>query len=87
MQCLGALVAASNLELGRLGDGANLELFAILGEDALAVVLPKGLGGVLAAHALDDAGTAGVLVDKVCKEEVVRDGDLPEKRSRARVDC
>lgn len=31
------------------------------------MVLPKGLAGVLAGEALDDAGAAGVLVDKVCE--------------------
>jgi hypothetical protein len=51
----------ANLQLGRLGNGANLVLVAVLLEDVLGVVLPEGLGGILASESLEDAVAAGVL--------------------------
>ena len=54
------------LKLGGLLDGADLEAGAVLLEHALAVVLPELLGGVLAGHALEDLGAAGVVVEEAC---------------------
>lgn len=53
------------LQLRGLGDGANLELAAILLQNGLAVVLPESLGGVLAGETLQDLGTAGVLIHEL----------------------
>lgn len=56
------------LQLGALLDSSNLVLVAVLGEYRVAVVLPEGLGGVLAGEALDDAGAAGVLVNELYRQ-------------------
>ena len=52
------------LKLGLLLEGADLELGAVLLKHALAVVLPELLGGVLAGHALEDLGAAGVVLEE-----------------------
>ena len=54
-------------KLGGILDGADLEAGAVLREHALAVVLPELLGGVLAGHALEDLGAAGVVVEEACR--------------------
>lgn len=54
-----------SLQLGILANRANLELFAVLLQHVLAVIFPESLAGILAGEALDDAGAAGVFVDKV----------------------
>lgn len=60
------------LQLGRLGELADLELGAVLLEDVLAVVLPELLGGVPAGHALQDLSAARVHVEEVCgRDEIV----------------
>lgn len=56
----------ARLQLGRLGDGANLVLVAVLLQHALGVVLPEGLGGILAGESLEDAVAAGVLGEELC---------------------
>jgi hypothetical protein len=62
-------VARRLLQLGALGHGANLELGAVLLENALIVVFPEGLGRVLAAEALEDLGAARVLLKELCREK------------------
>jgi hypothetical protein len=54
------------LKLGLLLERADLELGAVLLEHALAMVLPELLGRVLAGHALEDLGAAGVVVEEAC---------------------
>lgn len=61
----GTTVARS--QLSTLGDGADLELLAVLLQDVLVVVLPEGLGGVLAGEALEDLGAAGMLLEELYK--------------------
>lgn len=56
----------ARLQLGRLGDGANLVLVAVLLQHALGVVLPEGLGGILAGESLEDTVAAGVLGEELC---------------------
>lgn len=55
---------AQNLELSTLSKSANLQLGSVLGQDLVVVVLPEGLGCVLAGHALEDLCAAGVLVEE-----------------------
>lgn len=53
------------LQLGALSDSTNLEILAVLLQDVLVVVLPEGLGGVLAGPALEDLCAAGVLLQEL----------------------
>ena len=53
-------------QLRALADRANLQLVAVLLEDVLVVVLPEGLGGVLAREALQDLCAARVLLEELC---------------------
>lgn len=53
------------LQLGALSDGTNLEVLAVLLQNILVVVLPKGLGGVLAGPALKDLCAARVLLQEL----------------------
>lgn len=53
------------LQLRRLGNSANLVLVAVLLENVLGVVLPEGLGSVLAGEALEDTVTAGVFGEEL----------------------
>lgn len=53
------------LQLGALSDCTNLEVLAVLLQDALVVVLPEGLGGVLAGPALEDLCAARVLLQEL----------------------
>ncbi|OAQ82887.1 hypothetical protein VFPFJ_08690 [Purpureocillium lilacinum] len=57
------------LQLSRLGHLANLVLGAVSLQHVLAVVLPEGLGGVLAGEPLEDLGAAGVLVEELCRKK------------------
>lgn len=61
------LVASAGppLQLRALAHRPNLELAAVLLQDALVVVFPEGLGGVLAGEALEDLGASGVLVEEL----------------------
>lgn len=52
-------------QLRGLGQIADLQLRPVLREDAVAVVLPELLRGVLAAHALQDLGPTWMLVEEV----------------------
>ena len=53
------------LQLGALSDGTNLEILAVLLQNVLVVVLPEGLGGVLAGPALEDLCAARVLLQEL----------------------
>lgn len=53
------------LQLGALSDGTNLEVLAVLLQDALVMILPEGLGGVLAGPALEDLCAARVLLQEL----------------------
>jgi len=55
----------SNLQLGLLLDSADLQLWRPLLQDAVIMVLPKLLGSILSAHALQNPGATWVLVYKI----------------------
>lgn len=55
-------------QLGALPYGADLQLVAVLLQYRLVVVLPKGLGGVLAGEALENLLAARVLVLEGCSD-------------------
>lgn len=59
-------LALAGLQLGTLAHRPNLQLTAVSLQDALIVVFPEGLRGVLAGESLEDLGAAGVFLEEVC---------------------